>query len=142
MTVKILLAEDNPADVYLIQRALKQHEVLFELDVAENGKLALAKLRDYALHAEEALPSLIVLDLNLPQHDGIEILQSIHQIGAISKIPVVVLTSSDSPKDQMRSLASGARLYIRKPSNLEEFMAIGVILKGLLSGTPPIAACH
>lgn len=132
---RIFLAEDNPADVFLIERALKEHKIVFDLEVAENGKQALSFLRrlDGSI-GESAPPSLIVLDLNLPQHDGAEILQRIRQTRALSSVPVVVLTSSDSPRDQHTALQSGASRYIRKPSNLQEFMAIGAALKELLAG--------
>lgn len=134
-TVRIFLAEDNPADVYLIERALKEHNLVFQLEVAENGKQALTFLRRADELGKEALPSLIVLDLNLPQHDGAEILQRIRQTRSLESVPVVVLTSSDSPRDQLSALESGASRYIRKPSNLQDFMAIGAALKDLLTGT-------
>jgi CheY-like chemotaxis protein len=135
-TVRIFLAEDNPADVYLIERALKEHNISFQLEVAENGKQALMFLRRAdELDDKDGLPSLIVLDLNLPQHDGAEILQRIRQTRSLASVPVVVLTSSDSPRDQLTALESGASQYIRKPSNLQDFMAIGAALKDLLTGT-------
>ena len=134
-TVRIFLAEDNPADVYLIERALKEHNIAFQLEVAENGKQALMFLRRADELDKEGLPSLIVLDLNLPQHDGAEILQRIRQTRALASVPVVVLTSSDSPRDQLTALEAGASQYIRKPSNLQDFMAIGAALKDLLTGT-------
>ncbi len=134
---RIFLAEDNPADVFLIERALKEHNIAFDIEVAENGKQALSFLRRLDGSIAESAPSLIVLDLNLPQHDGAEILQRIRQTSVLSSVPVVVLTSSDSPRDQHTALQSGASRYIRKPSNLQEFMAIGAALKELLAGTAP-----
>lgn len=131
---RIFLAEDNPADVFLIERALKEHNIVFHLEVAENGKQALSFLRRLDGSVAELAPSLIVLDLNLPQHDGAEILQRIRQTHVLKSVPVVVLTSSDSPRDQHAAIASGANRYIRKPSNLQEFMAIGAALKDLLAG--------
>jgi len=133
--VRIFLAEDNPADVYLIERALKEHNVAFQLEVAENGKQALSFLKRLDGVLTERRPSLIVLDLNLPQHDGAEILQRIRQTRSLESVPVVVLTSSDSPRDQLTALESGASRYIRKPSNLHDFMAIGAALKDLLEDT-------
>ena len=130
---RIFLAEDNPADVYLIERALKEHQVAFELEVAENGKQALSLLRDEQ-RANEDRPALILLDLNLPQHDGTEILQCIRRTPRLASIPVVVLTSSDSPKDLLDVMQSGANRYIRKPSSLDDFMAIGAALKDMLAG--------
>src|ERR1700722_8859850 len=96
---RIFLAEDNPADVYLIEQALREHGVAFDLEVAEDGKQALRFLRGDATDAGTEHPSLILLDLNLPQHDGAEILRYIRQNSLLCSVPVVVFTSSDSPKD-------------------------------------------
>ena|ERR1700730_2928507 len=133
---RIFLAEDNPADVYLIERALKEHNIDFQLEVAENGKQALSLLEREANSSTENLPSLILLDLNLPQHDGTEILQCIRKNPRLASIPVVVLTSSDSPKDLTNVMQYGANRYIRKPSSLDDFMAIGAELKDLLARGP------
>jgi chemotaxis family two-component system response regulator Rcp1 len=132
---RIFLAEDNPADVYLIERALKEHHIAFELEVAENGKQALSLLLREEQRSSEDRPALILLDLNLPQHDGTEILQCIRRTPWLASIPVVVLTSSDSPKDLLDVMQSGANRYIRKPSSLDDFMAIGAALKDMLAGT-------
>lgn len=131
---RIFLAEDNPADVYLIEQALREHGVAFDLEVAEDGKQALAFLRGEANVSDSSRPGLILLDLNLPQHDGAEILRCIRQNLRLSNVPVVVFTSSDSPKDRLLAMQSGATRYFRKPSSLHEFMAIGATLKELLGG--------
>src|ERR1700722_9237165 len=98
---RIFLAEDNPADVYLIEQALREHGVAFDLELAEEGKQALTFLRGNAQFSEATRPGLILLDLNLPQHDGTEILRCIRQNQLLSSVPVVVFTSSDSPKDRL-----------------------------------------
>jgi CheY-like chemotaxis protein len=115
---RIFLAEDNPADVYLIERALREHHIDFELEVAENGKQALCQLELQGKPLSENRPALILLDLNLPLHDGTEILQCIRRTPRLASIPVVVLTSSDSPKDLLEVMQYGANRYIRKPSSL------------------------
>ena len=129
---RIFLAEDNPADVYLIKHALRLHGVAFDLEVAQDGRQALSFLRGDANLTEASRPRLILLDLNLPQHDGTEILLCIRQNDVLASVPVVVFTSSDSPKDRSMAMESGATRYFRKPSNLEDFMAIGATLKELL----------
>jgi CheY-like chemotaxis protein len=133
---RIFLAEDNPADVYLIEQALREHGVAFDLEVAEDGKQALRFLRSDATVSEASHPGLILLDLNLPQHDGTEILRCIRQSRLLAAVPVVVFTSSDSPKDRHLAMQSGATRYFRKPSSLKEFLAIGATLKELLRGQP------
>ena len=85
---------------------------------------------------DTAIPkfALIILDLNLPRHDGIEILERLSST-ILAQVPVVILTSSDSPRDQKIANQLGAALYLRKPSSLEQFLALGTVLKDLLDGT-------
>src|SRR5262245_14872996 len=116
---KILLAEDNPADVYLIRTALKEHAIDIPLQVASDGREVLELMKEGYAGTEPPF-SLIILDLNLPRHDGIEILQEILDRKQWTSVPVVVLTSSDSPRDRMLASQLGATRFLRKPSNLEQ----------------------
>ncbi len=116
---RILLVEDNPADVILIREALRQTGVPHQLDVAGDGVDALARLHSSARH-----PELILLDLNLPRKDGRDVLKEIKQNGALSAIPVVILTTSSSDEDILRSYELRANSYIRKPVDLEQFTQI------------------
>ena len=129
---EILLAEDNPADVYLIREALREHGVDCPLHVVWDGKEVLEFIADQP--ASHNL-GLIILDLNLPRHDGIEVLQSLRGNATLSQVPVVVLTSSDSPRDRVVASELGAACYLRKPSGLEQFLSLGGIFKNLLSST-------
>ena len=132
---KILLAEDNPADVFLIRIALEEHGVDVPLQVAADGREVLQ-----ILYQQETLPpgqlkdelQLIILDLNLPRHDGIEILQRLRETDQLARIPVVVLTSSDSPRDRVVASQLGAARYLRKPSNLDQFLSLGAVFKEIL----------
>lgn len=126
--VRILLGEDNPADVYLIRQALEENGISYNLQVAVHG----GELIEVMARQPAKIPDLIVLDLNLPRHEGLEILKMIRSSSDFSRVPVVILTSSDSPKDRVAASALGADCYIRKPSGLEEFMAIGQTFKELL----------
>ena len=127
----ILLGEDNPADVYLIRQALEENHVTYTLRVATHGGEMMAAVADQSAQ----VPDLIILDLNLPRHDGLEILRFIRTSSHMKGVPIVILTSSDSPKDRIAVSEYGADCYIRKSSNLTEFMAIGKILRELL--VPP-----
>jgi CheY-like chemotaxis protein len=136
---EILVAEDNPADVYLIRLALEEHGVTCPIVTATDGKDVLALL---SLEGTHWRPDLIILDLNLPRHDGIEILEKVRSTKAIAEVPVVVLTSSDSPRDRQNANRLGATRYVRKPSNLEQFLQLGAVFKELLTqaaqnGTTP-----
>jgi chemotaxis family two-component system response regulator Rcp1 len=130
---EILLAEDNPADVYLIREALREHCVECSLRVAGDGQQVLRILSDANPDPNRERPALIILDLNLPRHDGIEILQQLRSTADLSHIPVVVLTSSDSPRDRLAADRLGVTRFLRKPSNLEQFLALGAIFKELLA---------
>ena len=130
-TTRILLGEDNAADVYLIKEAMREHNLVCTLRVAKNGAEVLDALKDP--ECSEMPPDLVILDLNLPRHDGLEILSFIRNTEALARLRVVILTSSDSPKDTQSAMELGADRYILKPSNLESFMEIGATLQSLLS---------
>jgi two-component system, chemotaxis family, response regulator Rcp1 len=122
--MRILLAEDNPADVYLIEEALRENGVEFDMVVAEDGEQALLMLAD-----PERQLDVVLLDLNMPKRGGSEVLQKMQG----SRVPVIVLTSSDSPADKMQALRLGATHYIRKPTGLDEFLAIGATIKQIVA---------
>lgn len=124
-TVQILLAEDNPADVYLIEEALREHQVDFHITVAEDGEMAISMLSDGNLK-----PDIVLLDLNMPKRSGGEVLDALRKSSG-PEIPVIVLTSSDSPSDREEALRLGATCYIRKPTGLDEFLEIGATIKRL-----------
>jgi CheY-like chemotaxis protein len=131
-TLEILLAEDNPADVYLIREALREHGIACALRIASDGAEMLRMISSEQARAEGRNLGLIILDLNLPRHDGTEILQRLSEIGELSHVPVVVLTSSDSPRDRLIASQFGAAVYLRKPSSLEQFLNLGAVFKDLL----------
>ena len=134
-TREILLAEDNPADVYLIREALREHSVDYTMRVASDGKEVLRILSPEQAQTQAQSLGLIILDLNLPRHDGIEILEHLRQMRELAHIPVVVLTSSDSPRDRLMANQLGATCYLRKPSGLEQFLSLGATFKELLGQT-------
>jgi two-component system, chemotaxis family, response regulator Rcp1 len=126
--VQVLLAEDNAADVYLIRQAFREHSVDCELQVAPDGQEVLQILAGVSPGVEDL--KLIILDLNLPRHDGIEILQGLRNSGR--HIPVIVLTSSDSQRDRQMAIDLGAVRFLRKPSGLEQFLNLGAVFKEIL----------
>jgi len=140
---EILLAEDNPADVYLVREALREHGVTCEIQVASDGRAVLDIISAESSNSLAGRFGLIILDLNLPLHDGIEILQSLRTTRDSAHLPVVVLTSSDSPRDRLLANQLGATRYLRKPSSLEQFLSLGAVFKELLEpggATPQVPA--
>jgi two-component system response regulator len=125
MHKEILLVEDNPDDVELTRIAFEQANVANLLRVVPDGAAALDYLFARGKHAERdatALPSLVLLDLNLPRLDGREVLQAIRANEATRNLPVVVLTTSAEPFDIDASYGLGANSYIRKPVDFDQFV--------------------
>jgi chemotaxis family two-component system response regulator Rcp1 len=129
---RIWIAEDNPADVYLIEEALRREEFAYRLAVADNGEDMLNMISRLEQDATDTCPDLFLIDLNLPRRSGDEILAYIRQNSRCAHIPAIVITSSDSPQDRARARDLGASFYFRKPADLEKFMAIGGIVRKFL----------
>ncbi|MFT3897513.1 MAG: response regulator [Thermomonas sp.] len=126
MTQKeILLVEDNPDDVELTRIAFEEAKVANLLKIVSDGAEALDYLFARGRHADRdpsMLPSLVLLDLNLPKVDGREVLQAIRGNEATRSLPVVVLTTSAEPFDVDATYALGVNSYIRKPVDFEQFV--------------------
>lgn len=129
---RILVVEDNPADMYLIQEALNTAGVTdYHLDYAEDGEQAL----DYFTNLPASgKPDLVVLDLNLPKSGGTDVLRAIRTSPELSGTVVVTWTSSVLPneRDQLQKL--GVDEHIVKPMRLEEYTEVGTLLRKLLAG--------
>jgi two-component system response regulator len=130
-TSRILVMEDNPSDVFLLRRALGEHGVDSTLEVVRDGEMALNIVERIGT-GEQSPPDLIVLDLNLPRHDGIEVLTRCSQTPALSPVPVLILTSSDSPKERKLAEELGVTAFLRKPIMLDDFMALGGQIRQVL----------
>ncbi len=131
--VRILLAEDDPDDRYLISEAIDENQLNVQLHIVEDGEELLDFLLQrgkYANRAEFPLPELILLDLNMPRMDGREALEAIKNHPDLRRIPVVVLTTSRAEEDVLRTYDIGISGYIPKPVTftglLEVMNAIGI----------------
>jgi len=130
----ILVVEDNPFDVSLIQWVLKAHALTHELQVIDNGDRAMDYVNQLAHEERRRPPTLMLLDLTLPQCDGRELLQRVKAVPQGADMRVVIVTSSHNPADRQETLALGADAYFVKPSHPQEFMQLGEIIKGLAFG--------
>lgn len=124
-TKVILLVEDNPDDEALTVRALRKNNIKNEVIVAHDGAEALDYLSGtgkYAGRDTRFVPQVVLLDLNLPKVDGLEVLRQLRALEHTKLLPVVVLTSSNEERDRIRSYGLGANSYVRKPVDFNEFM--------------------
>lgn len=138
----VLLIEDNPSDVHVIRRALRQSGIQMQIQVMSDGEQALSFLAQFESpeqseggHGQDP-PSLILLDWNLPRVSGPDLLAYIRRSDSLRGIPVVVVTSTNSPADvaEMRRLKANA--HFRKPTDLDAYLALKAIVLDLLSEPP------
>jgi CheY-like chemotaxis protein len=122
--LEVLLVEDSPGDVRLTKEALKDAKVHINLRVVRDGIDAMAFLMREGEYATALRPDLILLDLNLPKKDGREVLREIKENPELKSIPVVILTTSASEADILRSYLLHANCYITKPVNLDGFLTV------------------
>jgi chemotaxis family two-component system response regulator Rcp1 len=119
---EILLVEDNPSDVELVREALRGWTTPNQIAVVEDGVKALQYLRRQPPYGDCQVPQLILLDLNLPKKDGMEVLREIKEDEALSGIPVIVLTTSDRENDVRSAYSLHANCYLTKPLEIDDFM--------------------
>ncbi len=124
--VHILLVEDSPTDVMLTREAMEQYKVLNPLDIVDDGVDAMDYLKGRGKYAdrEPTRPGLIILDLNLPRMSGREVLFELKQDPQLRNIPVVVLTTSKSEEDVMKSYCLHANCFITKPVDFSKFIDV------------------
>lgn len=129
----VFLVEDNPADVELFRMALQDACVECDLVLFEDGRQVI----DRICQADSAAPDLIMLDLNLPKNDGLEILKIIRERPGFARVPIAVLSSSSSSRERAKLVSFHVREFISKPPDLESYMQIGKVVRALLQETPP-----
>jgi chemotaxis family two-component system response regulator Rcp1 len=122
--VDILLVEDNKADVILTREALKESKIKTILNVVMDGEEAIQYITKQGKYTEVQTPDLILLDLNLPKKDGISVLAEIKEDPIHRRIPVIILTTSTSPKDITNTYTNYANCYIIKPVDFREFIHV------------------
>ena len=122
--VEILIVEDNEGDVGLIEEVFEEAKIRNNLHVAEDGEEALLFLHRKGKFSESPRPDIIILDLNLPNKDGREVLREIKEDDTLKKIPVIVLTTSNAEKDILKSYDLHANAYVTKPLDFNQFINV------------------
>jgi CheY-like chemotaxis protein len=122
--VQVLLVEDDPGDVLMTREAFEDYKVHNQLHVVNDGEQAMAFLRQQGEYADLPRPDLVLLDLNLPRMDGRQVLDAIKSDPELSSIPVVVLTTSESEDDVLRSYSLHANAYVTKPVDFDRFISV------------------
>ena len=128
----VLLVEDNAADANLIEEAIAEEQLSCALQIVRDGAKAIDAINRVDEDASHRGPDLVVLDLNLPQVSGEQVLQRIRLSPRLGKTKVLIVSSSNALSDRERAMALGANDYFRKPSSLDQFMEIGPRIREML----------
>jgi chemotaxis family two-component system response regulator Rcp1 len=133
---RILVIDDNEADVHLLRDILNQQERDYEVEVLRDGEEALRFVREHRVGIRELEPCVILLDLHLPRHDGIAILRAIRQAPALEHVQVVVLSGLASPHQKVEIADLGA-VYRAKPSVLNELTELAAEIIAFCKNSSP-----
>jgi len=129
LSIIILLVEDNPADAFLVEEALIEQNLICTLHHVKDGQQAISFIERAEVDESAPCPNLLLLDLNLPKRSGQQVLERVRQSTKCGDIPVIIVTSSEAATDREAMARLGVDRYFRKPTNLEEFMSIGRVVK-------------
>lgn len=127
---RVLVIEDNSADVDLLKRAFASHGIKQEIVPLDDGEQAIRFLDDLQSKPDV---DLVIIDLNIPKHDGIEVLNRYRMHPLMVDVPVAVFTSSGSPAERNRAMTLGVTAYLRKPMELDEYLALGATFRDMLA---------
>ncbi len=129
--MNLLLVEDNLPDALIIREAIKKENLAVEVQIVADGERALEIFRAAENDPQAACPQVLLLDLNLPKVDGFEVLRAVRTGVKCGHIPVLVITSSDSPSDR-KEIARLEADYFRKPVSYTDFVKVGPFLRAFL----------
>jgi len=137
-TARILVVDDNAADINLLRMALDAQKENYHLEVLRNGQDALRFVQDQTGSEHGPDPCVILLDLHLPQFDGLAVLEAIRKTPALAHVHVVVLSGLASPEQKNKIAALGA-VYRQKPFQLSEFLELGASVLMMCKGSTSLA---
>jgi CheY-like chemotaxis protein len=124
----VLLVEDNATDIFVIQRVLGLCNLPFGLRIAKDGHDAVLYLKDVA-EQQSACPELVLLDLNVPKVNGLEVLRQLRTTSPCNRVPVIVVTSSSDAADRAEAQRLGADAYFQKPTDLTAYMDLVQLIR-------------
>lgn len=125
----IMLVEDNPADLRLTQEVFEEAAFEHRLLVARDGEQALAMLRGLPPHGDLPTPDIVLLDLNIPRKNGLEVLRTVRQDPALRRMPVLILSTSRAESDFMAAYDAGANAFVTKPTDWGEFAELARLIR-------------
>lgn len=128
----ILIVEDNPGDVFIMQEALREHSIECLVTVLSDGDQASRFFQRIEAESTTSCPDLVLLDLNLPRLSGHEVLTKIRSMSRCASLPIIVVSSSNAEADLTANKRLGATDYFQKPSSLDEFMKLGAKVNSYL----------
>ena len=126
---RVLLVEDNPADVRLLQEAFRESKEPHEIHTVADGEQAIEFVYRRNGYADKPRPDLVLLDINLPKRSGHDVLAAVKNEPKLRSIPVIMLTSSKSPKDITAAYDGHANAYLQKPTELAEYFDVVATVK-------------
>ncbi|MGH9655220.1 MAG: response regulator [Bryobacteraceae bacterium] len=133
-TLRVLLVEDNPGDVELVREALMARKLPYIMEVAQDFEAARDLIKSIGTAAK--CPDILLIDINLPKGSGLELLRLLRRQVGCESVPVIVVSSSNSPQDRARAAQFGIAHYFRKPSDLEEFLKLGSLVESAALQSP------
>ena len=122
--IEIFMLEDSPADLEMAKEVFEQGKILNNFSYAEDGEAALDYLNKRGQYQNAKTPDIIILDINVPRINGIQVLEEIKKDSQLKRIPVIMLTTSDALTDIEESYAKYANAYIQKPFQIKDFYNI------------------
>jgi CheY-like chemotaxis protein len=128
----VLLVEDNPADINLVEEALEEARLDCRLHVMRDGMRAIEFLERLDAEPDHPPPDVVLLDLNLPKINGEEVLKRVRMSPKCVDVKVLIISSSNVPADRERMMSLGASDYFRKPSDLAQFMLLGAKVRTMI----------
>ena len=130
MTLTVLIADDNPSDIDILQLAFEENRLAADFLTANDGLAAIALLPG-------ATPGLFLIDIKMPRADGFAVLSAIRGEARFAGVPVIIMSSSAAGSDRQRAAALGATRYWVKPARFHESIALVATLPALLASGPP-----